>query len=105
MLDETGEEEPWKSLLRQAKGEEDRAEGSAAITPFGTLMQHDVPVDIIVFQTDFQSLQVCFGTCCHHKNCHRFGCAGTKEENQGRTCHTLASGPDEVLPLIAERGG
>lgn len=47
VLDETGDKEPWKVLMRQLK-EEDGTEGIPATTPFGTLTQHDVPVDIIV---------------------------------------------------------
>eukprot|EP00985_Skeletonema_marinoi_P014960 scaffold7646_cov102-Skeletonema_marinoi.AAC.1 len=42
-----GVEEPWKSLMEQQEKDGVDDDGTNSQTPFGSLTQHDVPVDII----------------------------------------------------------
>ena len=112
VLDETGEKEPWKSLLRQVK-EQDGTEGIAATTPFGTLTQHDVPVDIIVTPTRIirvpNRLPKPSGVLWDLLSPQKLSQIRVLQELKRRTeeelGHKLPCGPDEVLPPIAERGG
>ncbi|KAL7521277.1 hypothetical protein ACHAWX_005955 [Stephanocyclus meneghinianus] len=110
VLDETGEKEPWKVLMRQLK-EEDRTEGIPATTPFGTLTQHDVPVDIIV--TPSRCIRVPnrlpkpSGVFWDLLSPQKLSQIRVLQELKKRTeeelGHKLPYGPDEVLPPIAER--
>ncbi|KAL3791734.1 hypothetical protein HJC23_007501 [Cyclotella cryptica] len=111
VLDETGEEEPWMSLLKKMK-EEDGTEEVAATTPFGTLTQHDVPVDIIVTPTRIirvpNRLPKPSGVFWDLLSPQKLSQIRVLQELKKRTeeelGHKLPSGPDEILPPIAERG-
>lgn len=110
VLDETGAEEPWTSLLEQVNEEDGIEEDST--TPFGTLTQHDVPVDVIVTPTRIirvaNRLPKPSGVFWELLSPQKLSQIRVLQELKKRTeeelCEALPSGPDEVLPPIAERG-
>jgi len=100
------ENEPWKSLLREMNQTEDTT------TPFGTLTQHDVPVDIIVTPTRIIHVSdrlpkpsgVYWNLLSPQKLSQIRVLQELKRRIEEESGEKLPSGPDEVLPPIAERG-
>jgi len=110
VFDAKGGEEPWKSLLTQMKDE--GGDADATKTPFGTLTQHDVPVDIIVTPTRIihvsNRLPKPSGVYWNLLSPQKLSQIRVLQELKRRTeeelGETLPSGPDEVLPPTASRG-
>jgi 5-formyltetrahydrofolate cyclo-ligase len=98
--------EPWKSLMAENDNQEQTT------TPFGTLTQHDVPVDIIVTPTRIIRVPnrlpkpsgVFWDLLSPQKLSQIRVLQELKKRIEDETGETLPSGPDEVLPPIAERG-
>ena len=113
-----GVKEPWKSLMKQLEEEqeEDGTTTDAATTttksPFGTLTQHDVPVDIIVTPTRIIHVSnrlpkpsgVYWDLLSPQKLAQIRVLQELKKRTEEELGETLPSGPDEVLPPIAMRG-
>ena len=110
-----GVEEPWKSLMKQLEEEqkEDGIADGATITksPFGTLTQHDVPVDIIVTPTRIIHVSnrlpkpsgVYWDLLSPQKLAQISVLQELKKRTEEELGETLPSGPDEVLPPTASR--
>lgn len=115
-----GVEEPWKSLMETAataSGESDAGNaatgsGGGSSTVFGTLTQHDVPVDIIVTPTRIIHVSdrlpkpsgVYWDLLSPQKLAQIRVLQQLKKTIEDETGEALPSGPEEVLPPIAERG-
>jgi len=111
-----GAEEPWKSLMAQQEQEDNNNEekdGTNSQTPFGTLTQHDVPVDIIVTPTRIIHVPddtrlgkpsgVYWDLLSPQKLAQIRVLQELKKNTEEELGTKLPSGPDEVLPPTAER--
>eukprot|EP00986_Skeletonema_menzelii_P019368 scaffold27836_cov166-Skeletonema_menzelii.AAC.1 len=107
-----GVEEPWKSLMKQLEEEQkENGETTTATSPFGTLTQHDVPVDIIVTPTQIIHVSnrlpkpsgVYWDLLSPQKLAQIRVLQELKKRTEEELGETLPSGPDEVLPPIASR--
>jgi len=107
-----GVEEPWKSLMDQ-QGKDGEEDDTSSQTPFGSLTQHDVPVDIIVTPTqiirvpDETKLPKPSGVYWDLLSPQKLAQIRVLQELKRRTeedlGESLPSGPDEVLPPTASR--
>ena len=108
-----GIEEPWKSLMADLREEGDTGEAGSGETPFGTLTQHDVPVDIVVTPTRIirvpNRLPKPSGVYWNLLSPQKLAQIRVLQELKNRTeaelGEMLPSGPDEVLPPTASRKG
>mmetsp|Transcript_25336 Transcript_25336/g.50753 ORF Transcript_25336/g.50753 Transcript_25336/m.50753 type:complete len:411 (+) Transcript_25336:82-1314(+) len=108
-----GVEEPWKSLMEQHEKDGVDDDGTNSQTPFGSLTQHDVPVDIIVTPTqiirvpDETKLPKPSGVYWDLLSPQKLAQIRVLQELKKRTeenlGESLPSGPDEVLPPTASR--
>lgn len=103
--------EPWKTLLAQSENGDDDGNNNSNNTPFGTLTQHDVPVDIIVTPTRIIRVPnrlpkpsgVFWELLSPQKLAQIRVLQELKRRIEKEIGQTLPSGPDEVLPPLAER--
>jgi 5-formyltetrahydrofolate cyclo-ligase len=111
-----GVEEPWKSLMeQQEKDGADDDDGTSSLTPFGSLTQHDVPVDIIVTPTQIIRVPnetklpkpsgVYWDLLSPQKLAQIRVLQELKKRTEDELGKSLPSGPDEVLPPTASRKG
>ena len=113
-----GVEEPWKSLMAQQEKDDNgedgvEGDGTNSQTPFGTLTLHDVPVDIIITPTRVirvpkeSKLPTPSGVYWDLLSPQKLAQIRVLQELKKKTeedlGETLPSGPDEVLPPLAER--
>ena len=106
------EKEPWKTLLLQQNNDNNNEDADkTTTTPFGTLTQHDVPVDIIVTPTQIIRVSnrlpkpsgVFWDLLSPQKLSQIRVLQELKKRIEEETGETLPSGPEEVLPPVAER--
>jgi 5-formyltetrahydrofolate cyclo-ligase len=103
------ENEPWKTLMADFS----EGNGEDANTSFGTLTQHDVPVDIIVTPTRIIRVSnrlpkpsgVFWELLSPQKLAQIRVLQQLKQKLEQDRGVKLPSGPDEVLPPLAERKG
>lgn len=103
-----GVEQPWKGLMEKQETKSDKADSPS---PFGTLTQHDVPVDIIVTPTQIirvpNRLPKPSGVYWDLLSPQKLAQIRVLQELKKRTeediGESLPSGPDEVLPPTASR--
>ena len=105
--------EPWKSLMEKQEQDTDDNEDGTNSTPFGTLTQHDVPVDIIVTPTRIIHVPennklvkpsgVYWDLLSPQKLASIRVLQELKQWTEEKLGEPLPSGPDEVLPPTASR--
>ncbi len=107
-----GVEEPWSSLMKEREDGEEGERYGATDTPFGPLTEHDVPVDIIVTPTRIIRVSdplpkpsgVYWDLLSPQKLAQIKVLRELKKKLEEELGEVLPSGPEEVLPPIAERG-
>ena len=105
------EKEPWKTLLQQNNSDHKDGDAETKTTPFGTLTQHDVPVDIIVTPTQIIRVSnrlpkpsgIFWELLSPQKLSQIRVLQELKRKIEEETGVILPSGPEEVLPPVAER--
>lgn len=110
-----GIEEPWKSLMAEQNQQttSESTDDSGNATPFGNLTPHDVPVDIIVTPTRIIRVSnrlpkpsgVMWDLLSPQKLSQIRVLQELKKRIEDESGETLPTGPDEVLPPVAKRGG
>ena len=117
-----GASEPWRGLMEAQRGrrragrdddDSDDDDGTDSLTPFGSLTEHDVPVDIIVTPTrvirvpESTRLGKPSGVYWHLLSPQKLAQIRVLQELKRRTEEergvALPSGPEEVLPPTADR--
>ena len=119
-----GASEPWRGLMEAQRGrrragrddddsDDDDDDGTDSLTPFGSLTEHDVPVDIIVTPTrvirvpESTRLGKPSGVYWHLLSPQKLAQIRVLQELKRRTEEergvALPSGPEEVLPPTADR--
>jgi len=113
-----GIEEPWKALMMTQQRDDDDDDSDkdgtkSTCTPFGTLTEHDVPVDIIVTPTriirvpESTKLGKPSGVYWHLLSPQKLAqirvLQELKRKMEMELGVTLPSGPEEVLPPTADR--